>query len=936
MGVYNIPLGRPFLRQLAEGMMARFSTHPIAMGEAVVLLPTRRGCLSLKEIFQEYAKQKALILPRIYALADLEQDPILPGLPLPIREVKVISKWQRLGHLTQLVQQFLQQKNLCHTVATAYPLAQELATLLDEFYISNVDLAQLEVVVEDDLSLYWQQNLAFLKIISEYWPAILKEKGLMEAAQFQQQNLAFIAENWHPTGPVILAGTTGTRPATAHLAQAILKLPQGMVVLPGFDPSGPVEVGITHPQYTLNQFIHYLGVSSSQIQPWSETSLLSAAKTQLLKQAMAPILISTDQLPPLPGPPPPITPISCANADEEAQVIAAILRSVYERDQGTAALITPDQGLTRRVQAYLKRWEIEANVSSGAPLSETVVGTFFTLITRLSPTMGMTDWVALLKHPLFFKAKDRGEHLQNVRQLEKEILRRNRRFSLIDLALLPESLQAWYETVLTSIHPLLEPKKTQLFVEWLTLYQRVAVQLVGETALWANNDGEVARQFFEELQASPPPFPPLKALDYAALMGQLMQQVAVHRKEGIGSPIRILGTLEARQTEADVMILAGLNETVWPQSIDEGPWLSNQMRLKLGLAPVQRRLGLAAHDFCLGFSGAEVYLTRAEQLGGSATIPSRLWLRIQTVLQQYGLSSPQSTALKAAVRELDQPIETKVACQPCFQVPHHFKPKQYSVTDIERLLRDPYSIYAKSILKLSKLEALDQPISHREWGQLVHKVLELTFKQHHPRQGDLFITAMKEIGLKVFTPYLHDVVVHTFWWHRFNQICDWIGQIKGLGESQSICTEERGQIELIINNETIILRTIADRIDTLTPKQHQLIDYKTGMLPTENDIRLGFAPQLVLEGLILQQGGFKNLAADDIQAAYWELKGGLEAGQIKPIKEYTTLLEEAATGLTALLSYFHQDTAVYLSYPWGEGKVRFHDYRHLARADEWI
>lgn len=936
MTIYNIPMGQPFLRRLAEGILTRFGAQPITMGQVVVLLPTRRGCLSLKEIFQEKAKQNALILPRIYALADLEQDPILPGLTPPITSSKVISKWQRMGHLTQLVQQFLHQKNLCQLVATAYPLAQELATLLDEFYISNVDLTQLETVVEDDFSLYWQQNLAFLKIISEYWPAILKEKNLIEAAQFQQQNMAFITQNWHPPFPVILAGTTGTRPATANLARAILDFPQGMVVLPGFDPDCAQDIGVTHPNYTLCQFTNYLGVGINTIEDWSGTPPILDTKTQLLKLAMRPTFLATDQLPPLPGPSPKITPISCATADEEAQVIAAILRSVYEKPQGTAALITPDQGLTRRVQAYLKRWDIEANISSGTPLTETVVGTFFALIARFNVAMPLTEWVALLKHPLFFKSEDRADHLRQVRQLEKEVLRKKRGFTVMDSPLLPDDLRPWYEKVLIPLTPLLQQKNSRLFAEWLTLHQDVATHLAGETALWANNDGEVAKQFFDELQTDTTTFPLLKAADYAALMNQLMQQVAVHRKEGIGSPLKILGTLEARQTEADVMILAGLNEGVWPQSLDEGPWLSNQMRLKLGLAPVQRRLGLAAHDFCLGFSNPEVYLTRAEQQEGTATVPSRLWLRLQTLLCQYNLTSPQASALKTAVRQLDQPLERKPALSPRPTAPLALKPTQYSVTDIERLMRDPYSVYAKNILKLKKLEPLDQPLSPREWGQLVHTALDLTFKNHHPRQGETFITAMKQIGLDVFEPYLDDVIVRTFWRHRFDQICDWIGQLEDLRNSQAFICEEKGQIDLIIGPHCLTLKTIVDRIDTLAVGKCQLIDYKTGILPTENDIHLGFAPQLALEGLILQQGGFKNLVMEDIQAVYWELKGGLDAGQIKSLKEYPTLLSQAAEGLEALLGYFHSDEAIYLSYPWGEEKVRFHDYRQLARVDEWL
>lgn len=936
MTVYNISMGRPFLRQLARGIITRFAGQPLAMGEAVVLLPTRRGCLSLKEIFQEYAKEKPLILPRIYALAELEKEPILPGLTVAPTPPCVISKWQRLGHLTQLVQQFLQQKNLCHTVATAYPLAGELATLLDEFYISNIDLARLETVIEDDFSIYWQQNLDFLKIISQYWPAILKEKGWVEAAQFQQKNLRFIAQNWQPSVPVILAGTTGTRPATAELARAILNFPQGMVVLPGFDPDCQLDPGITHPNYTLSEFVKYLGVPLAEIQEWGEATPCADPKTQLIKQAMAPILVATDQLHPLRGVQPQITPISCDTVDEEALVIASILRSVYERDDGTAALITPDQGLSKRVQAYLKRWDIEANVSAGTPLNETVIGTFLTLVARLKPDMTMIDWVALLKHPLFLKGEDRGDHLRQVRQLEHEILRKKRGVNLTGSHLLPDDLRPWYEEILRRINPFLQSQTPRLFSQWLTLHTQVAVELAGETQLWRHNDGEAASQLFAELQAESPPFPLLTGQDYAALINQLMQQTSVHRKEGIGSSLKILGTLEARQTEADVIILAGLNESVWPQTMDEGPWLSNQMRLKLGLASVQRRLGLAAHDFCLSFAAPEIYLTRSEQKDGSATIPSRLWLRLQTVLQQYGLCFPEADALKSMVRQLDQPAEVKQIMPPKAQAPRHLKPQRYSVTDIERLLRDPYSVYAKNILKLKKLEPLDQPLTGREWGQLVHHALDLTFTHHHPQEGEAFIAAMKAIGQQVFDPYLHDVVVRTFWHHRFEQICDWIGQIKDLGDCQEIQTEVRGQIDLRIGEDKITLTTIADRIDQRAVGHYHLVDYKTGTLPTENDIRLGFSPQLTLEGLILYYGGFGHQTIDNVEAMYWELKGGLDGGQIKLLKDYTTLLQEAADGLSELLCYFQRDDAVYLSCPWGEEKVKFQDYRQLARVDEWI
>lgn len=953
--VYNIPMGQPFLRQLAAGLISRFGDHPLQMGEVVVLLPTRRGCLSLKEIFREAAREKTLILPRIYALADLEKEPILPGfLPDFTAETfvgqaegdqaeisgKVISRWERLGHLTYLVQAFLQQKHLCYTPAVAYPLAQELATLLDEFYISGVSLGRLETLVTEDISIYWQQNLDFLRIISDYWPRILKEKGLVEAAQLHQQNLRLIATQWRPEFPVILAGTTGTRPATAELARALLRCPQGMVVLPGFDPDCQGAIEPTHPNYTLTRFIDYLEVPRTTIQPWctdtySFTGSIADTKVTLLKQAMAPVLTMTDKLSSITADELPIIPISCSTPDEEALVIAAIMRSVYEEDKGTAALITPDQGLTRRVQAYLKRWDIIPNVSAGTPLHETVVGTFLNLITNINPEMTITDWVALLKHPLFFKKDDREAHLAQVRQLEREVLRQKRGMRPNDDSVLPEALQPWYRKILDIVKPLFQPLPRRFFPEWLALHCDIAFQL-GGIHLWHHHDGEAAQNFLEELRLEATAFPAMSWKDYALLLRQLMGQVAVHNKEGIGSPLRILGTLEARQTEADIMILAGLNEAVWPQAVDEGAWLSNKMRLRLGLPSVQRRLGLSAHDFCLGFAAKEVYLTRSEQSNGSTTVPSRLWLRLQTILKQYKVRCEKAESLLTMVRALDRSEEIKQPLPPQPQPPAALKPKHYSITDIERLLRDPYSIYAKKILKLRKLEPLDQPLTGREWGSLVHQVLDLTFQRHHPREEEKFVAAMKQIGQHIFAPYFGDVTVQTFWWHRFEQICDWIGQMKELKDVQVFYPEVRGQIDLRIGDDVIELATVVDRIDQFVSGECQLVDYKTGTLPTEKDISLGFSPQMALEGVILQQGGFAGVEGVDLKAVYWALQGGVEGGTVKPVKSYKTLVEEAALGVQELLAWFHKDDAIYFSCPWGEDKARLQDYRHLARIDEWM
>src|SRR5262249_60229012 len=48
------------------------------------------------------------------------------------------------------------------------------------------------------------------------------------------------------------------------------------------------------------------------------------------------------------------------------------------------------------------------------------------------------------------------------------------------------------------------------------------------------------------------------------------------------------------------------------------------------------------------------------------------------------------------------------------------RPSQLSVTEIEHWLRDPYTIYAKHILRLSPLDAVDTPPGARDRGTVIH------------------------------------------------------------------------------------------------------------------------------------------------------------------------------------------------------------------------
>lgn len=1001
MAVYTIPFSQPFLQTLVDGILERYAHDSLLLSQTVVLLPTQRGCLNLKAAFRQRGASThsspsiSQILPKIIALADLEQTPHLPGF-IPPSFPPEMPRLEKLGLLSQMVMAYGKQK-IPMTVNRALQLAEDLLSLLDEIHTSDVDPCRLQELVGQDFAHHWQITLDFLKIITEHWPLILEEKGFMDGSIRRRENLRLIAKQWHPQTPVILAGTTGTRPATADLAFAIHQFPQGHLILPGYLPDENAhhpnqknqetqeDLFPSHPQYTLQQFVRRLGAPS--IYPWVSSKITSShefsqdfVSMSLIQKMMMPTFEEI-----IPLPPETVLPfrfIACQDRSEESLVIAMLIRQLLEEDpmrkteQGprphrTIAVITPDQELTRRLKSQLNRWGIAANTSSGTPLPQSVVGTFLTLLGRVHEKMDVVSWLSLLKHPLFYKHRDRGMHLSFVRRLDLYVRRRhsqdNREFPFVPAwfqdpeqeaperfsSFLSSDTRDWYLEILQILSPLFNLSGKISLLEWLETLTLVAEQLCAPEKLWTEADGVACSDFIEELREYAHAYPKGSSLQFSSLFPQLLKQQMVHDPKGIGSPVLILGALEARQYQADITILAGLNEGIWPKGIDADPWLNLQMRLDLGLPDPQRRIGLSAHDFCLAFSGSSlsireeagnpcVYLTRSVKDQGTVTMPSRWWLRLETLLTASGIDLPYETELLKFASLIDHPrdgSEVLEALCPCPPLDH--RPLTYSVTDLELLRRDPYSFYAKRILQLKKLESLDQELEARDFGQYVHQALDLFQKQ---RCGDDPMTLMR-CGHLVFQPIIDDAFVQQFWWPRFEQIVVWLEEQWSKREDHrdfQVFTEQEFHHSFEIDKDgkkkLVLLKTIVDRLEIDEHGHVWILDYKTGILPTQKDIYNGFSPQLPLEAFIVQNGEslMSKQRVISTSLEYWHLKGGQEGGEIRPLRNSEELMELTQDGVKDLLRYFLLDPTPYLSCPWGESMLKNPDYRQLARIPELI
>lgn len=928
--VFTIPFGQPFLETLADGIVNRLGQSPLLLGKSLIILPTRRGCLGLKEAFQK--RRRAQLLPKIVALADLEYEPIVPGF-IPPQLTSAMPSTQQLGLLTHLI-----LKREKSSFATALNLASELSALMDEIHTSDVDAQHLHTLVGDKFAQHWQLTLDFLKIITEYWPTILHENGFIDGAQRRRDNLSILATQWSPDYPVILAGTTATRPATAELAQSIIEFPHGMVVLPGFPETSPTadsisiakELPATHPLYTLNQFVDRL--KPSQIIHWVDTQHPSA-KTKLLNQLMVPVIsspvpLNQTEVEEIQAS---LTVVDCRDPDQEALVIALRIRQALADGLESVAVITPDLEITRRLQLHLKRWKIVANTSQGTPLNKTVVGGFLCLIAQFRHKQTPRGLLALLKHPLCYRHRDRGDHLIKVRQLDLR-LRRLRQPDLESVEIAKETDRDWYGNFLKDLD-IGSASKTSLTTHIHTLVQ-IAETLCLPDKLWKDSDGQAAHDFLTDLEPHAAAYPDLNLKEFQELLPQLMSQSLVHDRQGIGSPVQILGTLEARQTFAPLMILAGLNDGTWPQNPASDPWLNRQMRLDLGLPDPLRRIGLAAHDFCLGFSAPQVMITRNIKKDGTPTLPSRWWLRLETLLSIHNIAIDRGEDLKLWAARIDAPIDVQPAQEPVVCPDIKNRPTQFSTTDIEQLMRDPFGYYARRILKLKKLDLPDEPLTPRDLGNLIHESLEI----YHRRHGSIIdLDKLITCGEQVFAPHIKDPHVRYFWWPRFVNIASWLIDQWHTRPKRQITTETQGAIDINYTDTlSAQIKSIADRIES-DQDGAIILDYKTGSaVPSDTDIIAGLSPQLTIEALLLENGGFPNLNTNKVAALeYWHLRGGQNENKIKHLKETDDLVEQAYQGVKHLLQHFLLSTAPYLCAPWGESKPKNKDYLQLARLEEW-
>lgn len=951
--LFALPPGADFPAELVAGLMQRFSDQPPeALARVTLILNTARMRTRVTECL---TASGARLLPRLLLVEDVAS--ALSSLPLPPAVPPLRLRLQ----LSVLLDGLLRTGSTPFPRAALYDLADSLAALLDEMQDEGVSPERIAALDVGNHSAHWARTQAFLGIVTR-----LDGEGMDTAAR-QREAILALGRNWAmtpPAHPVVVAGSTGSRGTTALLMQAVARLPGSAVVLPGFDFDLPQTVwdgmddpltAEDHPQFRFRRLMDLLDCPRAAIRPWTAAGAPAPQRNQLVSLSLRPAPV-TDQwledgrhLPDLIPATDGMTLLEAPSERVEALAVALILREAAET--GTrAALVTPDRNLARRVTAALDRWGIRPDDSAGRPLALSPPARLLRQVAALAGQKLTIDaLLAILKHPLVFTGEGgpfgRGAHLMLTREFELHARRHGPVFPS------DESLAAWatgsrlpgagdWSAVLGAAlcGPVITaPQPLPLAVlRHLHSVERLARGFApeGTGELWLKEAGQTAKERMDSLVQEAASGTDVLPIDYANLLRTVLAG-EVRQTEAAHPLIAIRGTLEARVQGFDLVVLGGLNDGVWPAPSSPDPWLNRAMRKAAGLLLPERQIGLSAHDYQQAVAAPRVVLSRALRGAEAEAVPSR-WLN-RLVNLMAGLPDRQGPAALASMRgrgahwlalaaDFDTPPGiARAEARPSPRPPLAARPKKLSVTEIKTLIRDPYAIYARHVLRLNPLDPLRPEADPRLRGMVLHEILERFVGRQTGTAADLLAIADTVLAERVAWPLARAV-----WRARIGKAAAGFIAFSASTGGTPVLMERKGAVTLPGLDFTLTARP--DRIDRLADGRLLLIDYKTGNPPSEAEQK-HFDKQLLLTAAMAENGAFADLGPEEVARIVFV---GLKA-DLKIVE--TTLqpgdLARVWDEFARLIAAYAQPSQGYTARRALKSERDASDYDHLSRFGEW-
>ncbi|QQN73839.1 double-strand break repair protein AddB [Croceicoccus sp. YJ47] len=1000
LSLYSIAAHRGFADALVAGLIPRYGEKDAGLARLTLLLPSRRAIRTVTEAFVRLSGG-GLLLPRMAVIGDLDLDETLGALLDPIGSDNEIPpaadptrRWLRLAQMLRLAMERAGMDTISGQAALLRQ-ARDIARGMDRLLVEGIgpeELMSARVLdLVGELSEHWVRNLHLFASVQAMWLAELQERGELDAPARRTRLFDHAAAKWSrtpPAGPIVAAGVTSASPSIARLLRVIAEMPEGSVVLPdldlalddavwdglgragkGEDPDDPpIGAGdaVTHPQYHLKLLLNRMGVARGEVRPWHRAGMSKAPPER--SRAISNLFLPPEQsatwidLPPearrLSG----VRLMETAHPEEEAQAIAILIREALETPERRVALITPDRGLAGRVIAHLERWNIAADDTAGRPLPQTVAGRMLLLLSEVLAERGAAiPLLSVLMHPYAGLGSDggggdergtrRAAWLSHARRLDLAM-----RGPRLDIGLAPlreavhrvaerrgdPAMRTWWDAVEHMLAPLVTlggEERIDLAASLDAL--AAAAEGICGLSIWGEADGRALAAFVEDLREQARGVPTmLEPAELPAMLRDAMEQVAVRPPYGGHERLAIYGLIEARMSRADLVICGALHEGSWPQPATTDPLIAPAVLRALGVPGGDFRIGLSAHDLAAALGAPEVVLSHARRDSSGPVIASRFILRVRAMLGPKLLETHVQSSAPALCAAIDRVEPVAPHSQPRPMPSAEQRRVGLSATGLDRLRSDPYQFYARSILRLHALDAIDDEPTPAWRGSAVHDILHRWHRDHGAAPGTLHDLARDMLHAMSGHPFMRGL-----WQPRLLAALDWIE-----AETAALVTDGRTiaatECKGVITVDGVRVEARADRIDRLADGTLAIVDYKTGRPPSASMVEEGFALQLGTTGLVAARGGFHDAGIDGTpdRFEYWSLARGKDGFGFRdePVKE-----GRKRTGLAR--EEFLDQSAFFLSdaiAKWIAGDAPFtarlnpdlpgyNEYDQLMRLDEW-
>lgn len=921
-GLYTAAPGASILRGVADALAAETQGDLERLRSYTLFLPTRRAIRVLEETLLDAFALPTVLLPTITALGDIEIPPedLDKTLPPP-RSMEGI---ERIHSMLPFLEKHVPTPR---RLEARWSMAQHMLQLIDLLQTEDLRVDDVARAAPADLAQHWQNNIGLFQKVAQEWLAHLKQNKRINAAAARTARIDALINVWQatpPAEPIWLLGSTGSIPAVRRLMRAALNLPHGAVLLPGVDLSlddaSWHAISDAHPQAILKKTLADLNYDRRELALWpaGHADPLVETRARYLSGSLSPN--------PAQGEPDArVALVECEHDQEEIDAIAQICADKLQQEPSlNIVVIGNDPALSARLTPLLSLYGIDSDTSAGYRVGDCSMGLLLcACIECLTQDAPVTLW-SLLKNPSFYPAWHGTQRQNALSAIENAHLRDALKCpteATALLALLDNDCSRMMRTAMENC------RKDRSFAQWAVFLQELLAMFfqprtASERAcLDAMDDALQQFQAIRDAHA-------LKAQDILPLLYDHMANLA-YRLPQHAAPVTILGTMEARLMQADLTIIAGLNEGVWPDAPTPNPFLSRAMRHAIGLPDTERHSALSGHDFQQAFLNADVIMTRARQGADGPTLPARWLLQMQAVTskESWRAMSERGQIWLSRLHAIHTPASVAPALPPAPLASYDDIKWPLSMSAVEKWRGDPFSFWASYVARLRALDPIMPDVDAAVRGTVWHEFFKRFVERFNP-------SAVPEEQLRQFKDAMHDTMAAFAIPEHKKRL--WTARLTGAAEALIADEIERQSEGKPLHLEHTVEGTIdryplkarADRIDQ-GMNGLILYDYKTGQKPSKEDIRTGMKCQLSLLALIMDQS---------VQSlAYISIKGGRTPSETTQSAWDDTLEHDTERGFAAWCGLFldgDHPFACHADFDDAAEKTA-RDYMHLARYQEW-